>query len=71
MANLASTFWKQGQWDEAEQLDVQVMETRKMKLRDDHPDTLNSMANLSFTWKSLGQYAEALNLLRSCLARQK
>ena len=29
MANLASTFWNKGRWDEAEELDVQVMETRK------------------------------------------
>jgi len=27
MANLASTFWNQGQWKEAEELEVQVMET--------------------------------------------
>jgi hypothetical protein len=29
MANLASTFWNQGRWEEAEQLFVQVMETSK------------------------------------------
>ena len=29
MANLASTFWNQGRWTEAERLRVQVMETRK------------------------------------------
>jgi hypothetical protein len=35
--NLASTLWNQGQWEEAEQLEVQVMETRKTKLGADHP----------------------------------
>ena len=29
MANLASTYWNQGRWDEAEELEVQVMETRR------------------------------------------
>ncbi|KAJ5330533.1 hypothetical protein N7476_000316 [Penicillium atrosanguineum] len=71
MANLASTFWNQGRWSEAEQLQVQVMETRKTKLGADHPDTLSSMANLAFTWQYSGQNAEAINLLRYCLARQK
>ena len=28
MANLASTIWNQGRWKEAEDLEVQVMETR-------------------------------------------
>ncbi|KAJ5128088.1 hypothetical protein N7448_008867 [Penicillium atrosanguineum] len=45
----------------AEQLEVQVMETRKTKLGEDHPDTLTSMANLAFTWKSSGHDAKAVN----------
>jgi hypothetical protein len=32
LANLATTFWKQGRWKEAEELFLQVMEPRK-KLR--------------------------------------
>ncbi|KAL2859126.1 tetratricopeptide repeat protein, partial [Aspergillus lucknowensis] len=40
MANLASTYWNQGQWKEAEELEVQVMETRKHVLGPEHPDTL-------------------------------
>ncbi|CAA9959477.1 hypothetical protein PTMSG1_02895 [Pyrenophora teres f. maculata] len=49
----------------AEELEVQVMETRKKKLGADHPDTLTSMANLAFTWKAQGRSAEA------CEDRQK
>jgi hypothetical protein len=63
MANLASTYWNQSRWVEAEQLEVQVMETRKIKLGADHPDTLTSMANLAFTWKSSGYNTQALYLL--------
>ena len=44
MANLASTFWNQGWWKEAEELEMQVMETRKRVLGAEHPDTLTSMA---------------------------
>ena len=32
MGNLASTYRNQGRWNEAEQLDVQVMEMRKKVL---------------------------------------
>ncbi|KAF4615876.1 hypothetical protein G7Y89_g15240 [Cudoniella acicularis] len=48
MANLASTYRNQGRWDEAEELEVQVMETRKTKLGADHPD------KFAFTWKGHG-----------------
>jgi hypothetical protein len=36
MASLALTFWNQGRWKEAEELDVQVMETRKRVLGQEH-----------------------------------
>jgi len=40
MNNLASTFWNQGQWKEAEELEAQVIETKKRVLRE-YPDTEN------------------------------
>jgi hypothetical protein len=46
MDTLASTFWNQGRLEEAEELFVQVMETRKKKPGADHPSTLTSMNNL-------------------------
>jgi hypothetical protein len=49
MANLAATYWNQGQWKEAEKLEVQVMETRKRLLGAEHPDTLTNMANPAAT----------------------
>lgn len=45
---------------------MQVMETRKTKLGSDHPDTLTSMANLAFTWKSQDRHDDALDLMKSC-----
>ncbi len=45
----------QGRWKEAEELDVQVMETSRRVLGAEHPDTLTSMNNLAWTWKSQGR----------------
>jgi Tetratricopeptide repeat len=67
MSNLASTFWNEGRWAEAEKLDVQVMETRKTVLGPEHPDTLTSMWNLSYTWKQQGRDNNALAMLEICV----
>ena len=47
------------------------METSKTKLGADHPDTLTSMANLAFTWKSTGQHGKAIDMLRTCVLKQQ
>lgn len=47
---LATAYWHDGRWEEAEQLFVQVMNTHKTKLGEDRPSTLTSMTNLAFTW---------------------
>ncbi len=44
-----TVYYNKGQWDKAEKLFVQVIETRKTKLGVDHPDTLTSIANLAST----------------------
>ncbi|KAF8331777.1 hypothetical protein F5887DRAFT_1081116 [Amanita rubescens] len=49
MDNLASTYQNQGRWDEAEKLQVKVMNAIKAKLGSDHPDTLCTMHNLLHT----------------------
>jgi hypothetical protein len=59
---LAKGYWLEGRWEEAEQLEVQVMETRKTKLGEDHPDTLSSMANLASTYSKQGRWEEAEQL---------
>ena len=40
MGSLASTYLHQGRWNEAEQVEVQVMEMRKKVLGAEHLDTL-------------------------------
>ena len=49
MANLASTYRSQGRWDEAEELEVQVIEMRKRKVR---LTGTSKMSNQS-TWKPI------------------
>jgi hypothetical protein len=67
MANLAATFLKQGRWDAAKELEIQVIETRKKKLGFDHLDTLYSINNLAFTWKGNCKNIEAVRLMEDCI----
>ena len=43
------------------------MEVRKRVLGEEHHDTLTSMNNLAFTWKSQGRRADAVALMENCL----
>ena len=59
MSNLAATYWNQGRWYEAEKLDVQVMETRKRVIKEEHPDTgitrAKSEPNIIITAKEISK----------------
>ena len=52
IANLASIYWNQGRWIEAEELEVKVMETRERPLGQEHSSTLASIANSVSTYKN-------------------
>ena len=62
MGNLACTYSDQGRWNEAEQLEIQVMDMRKKLLGTEHPDTLCSMGNLAVTYIHQGRWIEAMQL---------
>jgi len=47
MTNHASTFLNQRRWKEAEELCVQVVDTRRRVLGPEHPDILTSMSILA------------------------
>src|SRR6202035_1356135 len=51
MSRFALVFNENGYWNEAERLEVDVMELRKRLLGAEHPDTLSSMANLAETYR--------------------
>ncbi|KAH9205342.1 hypothetical protein DL95DRAFT_451266 [Leptodontidium sp. 2 PMI_412] len=55
-------LYRDGQYDEAEALDIQVMETSLQVLGQEHPSTLNSMANLASTFNNQGRWKEAEDL---------
>jgi tetratricopeptide (TPR) repeat protein len=58
----AMTLQDDGRYEEAEALEVQVMQTTKRVLGDEHPDTLTSMANLASTYRKQGRWKEAEEL---------
>ncbi|KAJ5731809.1 uncharacterized protein N7483_006317 [Penicillium malachiteum] len=59
---LGTIYSYEGWWADAERLQVQVMETCKTKLGEDHLSTLTSMANLASTYRNQGQWEEAEQL---------
>jgi len=62
MGNLAGSYRNQGQWKEAEELEVQVMQMHKRILGEEHPFTLNSKENLAATYRNQGRWKKAEEL---------
>ena len=47
------------------------METSSRVLGEEHPNTLTSMANLAYTWKSQDRLEDALDLMKTCFHHQQ
>jgi hypothetical protein len=62
MTILASAYWSQTRWAEAEGPKVRLVEGRKVIFGHRNLDTLMAMANLAHTWKSQGRNQEAIGL---------
>jgi tetratricopeptide (TPR) repeat protein len=62
VSKCATTLYSEGRWEEAEDLQMQVMEIMKRVLSDEHPQTLSSMANLASTYRNQGRWKEAEEL---------
>jgi len=69
MAGLAAKL--AGRWKEAEELEVQVMETSSRVLGDEHPSTLTAISNLAFTLKAQSRNKEAISLVESYFQLRK
>ncbi len=67
MALVALRYQSRGRWDEAEELQVQVMEATKATLGAHHVDTRISVANLAWTVWKLGRLDEVTALLDRAL----
>jgi tetratricopeptide (TPR) repeat protein len=58
----ASVFSENGYWNDAENLQVDVMDVRRRVLGGEHPDTLSSMASLAVTYRKQRKLKDAENL---------
>ena len=58
---------KQKRYEDAERLFDKALEARKLKLGDDHPDTLESKNDLAVLYKEQGIYNKAEPLLLEAL----
>ena len=61
-SNLAWTYCIQGQWDEAEEFDLPLLDPRKRLLGATHPDTLQSMQHLASIYMSQDRFEQAEKL---------
>jgi hypothetical protein len=61
--NFAWVYHEKGEWKKAEELYVQVKETRKRVLGAEHPNTLTSMVNLASIYTNQGRWKEPEELL--------
>ncbi|KAK0720519.1 hypothetical protein B0H67DRAFT_576503, partial [Lasiosphaeris hirsuta] len=59
---VAGFFSSQGQWKDAERFQLNAIKWRKAVLDNEHPDTLNSIANLASTHQNQGRWKEAETL---------
>ena len=59
---LSDFLWKQGCLEEAQTLQIKVVDTRSRVLGVKHPDTIDAMRNLAKTFESLGKYREGKKL---------
>lgn len=65
-------LWHRGRRKKAEELlDAHVMKTSQKVLDAEHPPTLTSINNLTFTWEGQGQAAEAISLMDRCVQLRK
>ena len=62
LARYGSCLYKDGRWDEAEKIYVQVMEIWKGKFGANHSSTLTSMINLAEIYRNQGRLDEAEKL---------
>ncbi|USP79995.1 kinesin light chain 3 [Curvularia clavata] len=67
----ATSLYNDGRYKEAEELQVQVMQTKKRVLGEEHPDTLDSTAKLAMTYRGQGRWGEAEELQVKVMQTQK
>ncbi|KAM0334754.1 hypothetical protein ACHAPQ_004939 [Fusarium lateritium] len=65
-------LYDRGRWRERESVNSRTLGLRRQVLKEKHPDTIRSMAELGATYHSQGRYTEAQDIARKVLeARQE
>ncbi|KAJ7060474.1 hypothetical protein C8F01DRAFT_1292902 [Mycena amicta] len=67
--NFANVFYEGGMFRRAEALEKNVLSRGVSLLGTEHPNTVQAMANLAVTYRSLGQYTEAEKLEEQVLEK--
>ncbi|KFY18198.1 hypothetical protein V492_00079 [Pseudogymnoascus sp. VKM F-4246] len=71
LGKIGRYYWQQGRSNEAEQLELQALDLWKRLLGEEHPDTIQSMANLASTWQQQGRSNDAEQLMLQVLDLRK
>jgi serine/threonine protein kinase len=71
MHDVASAFFAQGRYSEAEALHRQVLEARRRVLGEEHPSTFESMRSLAVVFSGQARHSEAEALHRQALEGQQ
>jgi hypothetical protein len=71
LARFSAFLRDDGSQAEEEASSVKLYIARLRHLGPDHPDTLTSMANLAYSWRSQDFSVKALRLLSECFELQK
>ncbi|OBT41614.1 hypothetical protein VE00_07822 [Pseudogymnoascus sp. WSF 3629] len=71
LSKIGRYYWEEGRSNEAEKLDLQVLDLRKSVLGEKHPNTIRAMANLTSTWQQQDRSNEAEQLRLVVLDLQK
>lgn len=71
MSRLALNLWSQGQFKEAEELQLRVLEMDQRNLGYEHPETLTAMQSLAHTLYSQESFEEAVPLMENCVQLRK
>jgi tetratricopeptide (TPR) repeat protein len=66
--NLASFYYRQGKYSEAEPLYLDALKMKRRLFTGDHPDVADSLNNLAVLYYSQGKYSEAEPLYLEALA---
>jgi len=69
MSSLEGTFWNQGRWKKAEELQRHVKESLLPVLGQEHPDTLRAMGNLAATFREQGPVKSTVPSVRDHCGR--